>query len=47
MFTAPTVVGHDGNTSESAHNDDVLRLIGAVVSASSTDGAGSTDSGAR
>jgi hypothetical protein len=25
----------------------VLRLIGAVVSASTTDGAGSTDSGAR
>ena len=27
MFTAPTVVGRDGNTSESAHNDEVLRLL--------------------
>ncbi len=27
MFTAPTVVGRDGNTSESAHNDDVLGLL--------------------
>jgi D-aminopeptidase len=27
MFTAPTVTGRDGNTSESAYNDDVLRLL--------------------
>ena len=27
MFTAPTVVGRDGNTSESAYNDEVLRLL--------------------
>jgi len=27
MFTAPTVVGRDGNTSESAHNDEVLGLL--------------------
>ena len=27
MFTAPTVVGRDGNTSESAHNDAVLALL--------------------
>jgi len=43
MFTAPTVTGRDGNTSESAHNDDVLSLIGAVVSTSSTDDPGTTD----
>src|SRR3954452_3679941 len=36
MFTAPTVTGRDGNTSESAHNDGVLGLLG-VVSTSSTD----------
>ena len=30
MFTAPTVVGRDGNISESAHNDEVLALIGAT-----------------
>jgi len=30
MFTAPTVVGRDGNTSASAHDDQVLRLIGAA-----------------
>jgi D-aminopeptidase len=34
MFTAPSVTGRDGNTSESANNDDVLRL----VSTRSTDG---------
>jgi D-aminopeptidase len=39
MFTAPTVTGRDGNTSESANNDEVLRLAGAVVSTRSTDGA--------
>ncbi len=33
MFTAPTVTGRDGNTSESAHNDAVL----ALVSTGSTD----------
>ena len=38
IFTAPTVVGRDGNRSESAHNEEVLRLVGAVVSTSSTDG---------
>jgi D-aminopeptidase len=38
MFTAPTVVGRDGNTSESAYNDDVLGLLSAVVSTGSTDG---------
>jgi D-aminopeptidase len=27
MFTAPTVVGRDGNTSETAHNDEVLGLL--------------------
>jgi D-aminopeptidase len=27
MFTAPTVVGRDGNMSESAHHDEVLRLL--------------------
>jgi hypothetical protein len=27
MFTAATVVGRDGNTSESAHNDEVLGLL--------------------
>jgi D-aminopeptidase len=27
MFTAPTVVGRDGNTSESAYNDEVLGLL--------------------
>jgi D-aminopeptidase len=27
MFTAPTVVGRDGNTSESAHNDAVLEIL--------------------
>jgi D-aminopeptidase len=27
MFTAPTVVGRDGNTSESAHNDAVLTVL--------------------
>jgi D-aminopeptidase len=27
LFTAPTVVGRDGNTSDSAHNDEVLRLL--------------------
>src|SRR4029079_5507853 len=43
MFTAPTVTGRDGNTAESAHNDDVLSLIGAVVSTSSTDDPGTTD----
>jgi len=37
MFTAPTVVGRDGNASESASNDEVLRLLGHVVSTSSTD----------
>jgi D-aminopeptidase len=37
MFTAPTVTGRDGNTSESAHNDEVLRLLRGVVSTSSTD----------
>jgi D-aminopeptidase len=47
MFTAPTVTGRDGNTSESAYNDDVLGLVGAVVSTHSTDGpTGSTGSGA-
>jgi D-aminopeptidase len=38
MFTAPTVAGRDGNTSESAYNNQVLGLLGAVVSTSSTDG---------
>jgi D-aminopeptidase len=28
MFTAPTVTGRDGNTSESAYNDRVLELFG-------------------
>jgi D-aminopeptidase len=28
MFTAPTVVGRDGNTSESLHSPDVLALLG-------------------
>jgi D-aminopeptidase len=27
MFTAPTVVGRDGNTSESAYNDEVMELL--------------------
>jgi D-aminopeptidase len=27
MFTAPTVVGRDGNTSESLHSPDVLALL--------------------
>jgi D-aminopeptidase len=27
MFTAPTVVGRDGNTSESAYSDEVLGLL--------------------
>jgi D-aminopeptidase len=27
IFTAPTVVGLDGNTSESAYNDDVMGLL--------------------
>jgi D-aminopeptidase len=27
LFTAPTVVGRDGNTSESAYRDEVLRLV--------------------
>jgi D-aminopeptidase len=27
MFTAPTVIGRDGNTSESAYNDEVLGLL--------------------
>ncbi|MBO0847092.1 MAG: P1 family peptidase, partial [Nocardioides sp.] len=31
IFTAPTVTGRDGNISESAYNDEVLGLIGAVV----------------
>jgi D-aminopeptidase len=43
IFTAPTVTGRDGNTSESAYNDEVLGLLGAVVSTSSGDGSGSTD----
>ena len=38
MFTAPTVTGRDGNTVESAYNDDVLGL----VSTGSTGGLGST-----
>jgi D-aminopeptidase len=36
IFTAPTVTGRDGNTSESGYNDEVLALLGSVVSASST-----------
>jgi len=36
MFTAPTVTGRDGNTSESAYTPAVLDLAG-VVSTSSTD----------
>jgi D-aminopeptidase len=28
MFTAPTVTGRDGNSSESAYNDRVLELLG-------------------
>jgi hypothetical protein len=28
MFTAPTVVGRDGNTSETAHAPAVLDLLG-------------------
>jgi D-aminopeptidase len=36
IFTAPTVTGRDGNTSESAYNDEVLALLRSVVSASST-----------
>jgi D-aminopeptidase len=43
MFTAPAVTGRDGNTSETANSDQVLRL----VSTSSTDGRGSTDGGSR
>jgi D-aminopeptidase len=31
MFTAPTVTGRDGNVSESAYVDEVLRLAGVVV----------------
>jgi D-aminopeptidase len=38
MFTAPTVVGRDRNTSESAHNEEVLRLAGAEVTSASTGG---------
>jgi D-aminopeptidase len=38
MFTAPTVTGRDGNTVESAYNDEVLGL----VPTGSTDGLGST-----
>ena len=34
MFTAPTVIGRDGNASESAYTDEVRRL----VSATSTEG---------
>ena len=36
MLTAPTVTGRDGNTVESAYNDEVLGQLG-VVSTSSTD----------
>src|SRR3954452_2944901 len=36
IFTAPTVTGRDGNTSESAYDDSVLDLLGAV-STSPTD----------
>jgi D-aminopeptidase len=32
MFTSPTVSGRDGNTSESAYNDEVLGLVGAAAS---------------
>jgi D-aminopeptidase len=39
MFTAPTVVGRDGNTSESIQSPEVM----ALVSTSSTDTTGSTD----
>ncbi|MBO0845681.1 MAG: hypothetical protein J2P22_09725, partial [Nocardioides sp.] len=49
-FAAPTVTGRDGNISESAYNDEVLGLIGAVVPlrdgstlASSGQATGSTD----
>jgi D-aminopeptidase len=42
MFTAPTVTGRDGNTSESAYTPAVLDLVG-VVSTGSTDALGSTD----
>jgi D-aminopeptidase len=38
MFTAPTVTGRDGNTSESAYTPAVLDLVG-VASTSSSDGA--------
>jgi D-aminopeptidase len=43
MFSATTVIGRDGNTVESAYNDEVLRLAGAVVSTSATDDTSSTD----
>ncbi len=32
LFTAPTVVGRDGNTSESLHSPDVLELLEGVRS---------------
>jgi D-aminopeptidase len=38
MFTAPTVVGRDGNTSESAHSHVVLDLLGVSTSPSSEQG---------
>jgi D-aminopeptidase len=37
MFTAPTVTGRDGNTSESAYNDDVMALLGRPASTGPTD----------
>ncbi len=38
MFTAPTVVGRDGNTSESAHSPAVLDLLGISTGPSSEQG---------
>ena len=40
MFTAPTVVGRDGNTSETVHTPEILALLG--VSTGSTHEPGST-----
>jgi D-aminopeptidase len=31
MFTAPTVVGRDGNTSESVHNPEVTDLLARTI----------------
>jgi D-aminopeptidase len=37
MFSATTITGRDGNTVESAYNEEVLRLAGAVVPTTSPD----------